>query len=240
MIPAIVPVKNVTRLAEAGEALIHRNPGMPGMGLIHGHTGFGKTTAVTWYSQRCDAVSVRAKATWTPFVMMEDISRELDLAPRSRISHMVDAVVKEMTDRERPLFIDEFDYVVDSTKMCDTVRDLHDLSDQPVIAIGMQDIAKKLKRREQFTGRIAQDVAFQPLDIEDAQLLVRKQCEVRVSLDLLHHLLAATRGSIRLTLVGLAKIEAKAKTAGLPEIGLAQWGASTPMFTGSATAGGVR
>ena len=240
MIPVIVPVKNITRLAAAGEALIRRTPGFPGMGLIHGHSGFGKTTATVWYSQRCNAVTVRAKASWTPFTMMEDISRELDLSPRSRISHMVDAVVKELSVFERPLFVDEFDYVVENGKMCDTLRDLYDLSDQPLIAIGMQDVAKKLKRREQFTGRIGQDVVFQPLDLEDAQLLVKMQCEVGIAHDLLTHLLAATRGSIRLMLVGLAKFEAKAKAAGLKEIGLAQWGATTPMFTGSATAGGAR
>src|SRR5699024_11974997 len=48
--------------------------GMPGMGLVHGETGTGKTTALTWLRNRphVNAVYVRALALWTP----SDIGRE--------------------------------------------------------------------------------------------------------------------------------------------------------------------
>ena len=60
---AIAPVKNVVRLSQAGDALNNRALGMPGMGLIWGPTGYGKTTAATWFINRCDGVYVRAMAT---------------------------------------------------------------------------------------------------------------------------------------------------------------------------------
>ena len=127
------------------------------------------------------------------------------------------------------------DYVADSKRMSDCVRDLHDLSTMPVIAIGMADIAKKLRHREQFTGRIAQDVAFEACDAADARLLADKLCEVRIADDLLKASLAQSRGSVRLMVVGLAKFEAKARALGRADIGLREWGESA-MFTGEAGA----
>ena len=42
---AIVQTENIMRLHEASTALMQREPGMPGMGLVHGDTGYGKSTA---------------------------------------------------------------------------------------------------------------------------------------------------------------------------------------------------
>lgn len=233
----IVPINNVSRLAEAGEALIHRSYGMPGMGLIHGETGYGKTTATTWYAQKCRAVYVRALASWTPSTMMETILRELDLPARNKLAYMVEDIVQALAVQRRPLFIDEADYLVDSKRMSETVRDFHDLSTQPVILIGMDKIAAKLKHRQQLTGRIAQDVRFEALDAADARLIADKLCEVKVADDLLERLHGATNGSVRLLVVGLARIESLARTLGLAEISAKHWAGKAAFFTGEAPAG---
>ena len=60
----IVPITNVTRLAEAGEALLHRAAGMPGMGLVYGPSGYGKTTAVDYLATRDGGHLLIASATW--------------------------------------------------------------------------------------------------------------------------------------------------------------------------------
>ena len=61
-----VPVKNITRLSSAGDALMHRSRGLPGMGLIYGETGYGKSTATAWFVNQCDGVYVRAQRVWSP------------------------------------------------------------------------------------------------------------------------------------------------------------------------------
>lgn len=43
----IAPVKNIAKLQAAYEALSTRDAGIPGMGLVYGHTGAGKTTGIT-------------------------------------------------------------------------------------------------------------------------------------------------------------------------------------------------
>src|SRR5882672_11477857 len=107
----IVLVKNVARLSDAGEALMRRAPGMPGMGLVSGETGYGKTTAISWYANRANAVYVRAWATWTPAAMMDAILRELGRAARGSCAQMMRDIIEALALSGRSLFIDEADYI---------------------------------------------------------------------------------------------------------------------------------
>lgn len=235
----IVLVKNVARLSDAGEALLRRAPGMPGMGLVHGETGYGKTTAVTWYINRCNAVYVRAMATWTPAAMLGAILRELGKEARGSCARMMEDIIESLALSARPLFLDEADYLVDSKRMTESLRDIHDMATVPVVLIGMKDIDKRLAHRKQLTGRVMQDVRFEPVDGEDAALLARELCEVRVKADLLDSLVKQVAGSARLIVVGLARIEEYARKKGLDSIGATDWGRRA-FFTGEAPASGVK
>jgi DNA transposition AAA+ family ATPase len=229
----IVPIKNVARLSDAGEALVRRAPGMPGMGLVEGETGFGKTTAVTWYCNRANAVYVRALAAWTPASMFGSILKELGKQPRGSCAQMMDEIIEALALSNRPLFIDEADYLVRSLRMTESLRDVHDLATVPVVLIGMAGIDQRLAHRKQLTGRVMQHVRFEACDAEDAALLARELCEVRVKTDLLADLVKQVGGSVRLIVVGLARIEEYARRKGLDSIGSADWGRRA-FFTGEA------
>jgi hypothetical protein len=75
-----------------------------------------------------------------------------------------------------------------------------------------------------LTGRVMQDVRFEPLDREDAQAVARSLCEVKVRADLLDAAHRTTGGYVRNLVVALARIEQYAKARGLDAIGLADWG----------------
>lgn len=230
----IVPVKNIARLTAAADVLIHRSPGMPGMGLVHGETGYGKTTAVTWLINRVHGVYVRAMATWTPSAMLGALLREVDRAPRGSCAQMQQDLIDALADSGRPVFVDEADYLVDQKRLCETLRDLHDMATVPVILIGMGGIDQRLAHRKQLTGRVLEDVRFEPADAADARLLADGLCEIKVRDDLLDRLVRVSRGSVRLLVVGLSRVEQRAKARGLIEMGAADWGAKEDFFTGDA------
>ncbi len=231
----MVLVKNVSRLSEAGHALLARAPGMPGMGLIHGETGYGKTTAVTWYVNQCHGVYVRAISMWSPSAMLQAILRELDEAPRaSSCANMVGQIVQSLALSGRPLFLDEADYIVEEKRMVETLRDLHDLASVPVVLIGMAGVHRKIAARQQLSGRIARWVEFKPCDLDDAGSLARDLCEVEVAPDLVERLHQAAAGSVRLMVVGLAGIEAEARTRGLRRIESKDWTKQRDFFFGEA------
>ncbi|MDE2468833.1 MAG: ATP-binding protein [Bradyrhizobium sp.] len=229
----IVLVNNVARLAEAGEALLHRAPGMPGMGLVHGETGYGKTTAVTWYVNRCNGIYVRAWATWTPAAMFSAILHELGRAARGSCAQMMGDIIEALAMSGRPLFVDEADYLADSKRMCESLRDLHDMATVPVILIGMGGIDQRLAHRKQLTGRVLADVRFHPLEETDAQKIAAELCEVRVEPDLVADLNKKAAGSVRLTVVGLERVERWAKAQGIARVSLGAWG-KRAFFTGEA------
>lgn len=226
----IVPVKNIAAMKAAGDALIHRATGMPGMGLIWGPTGYGKTTAVTWFVNQCHGVYVRAVRLWTPKTMLSAIARELDIdCRRMNNAETLEAIIQRLAETGRPLFVDEADYVIDSRRLTDTLRDIHDLSVCPVILVGMHGIEKRIRGNEQFTGRIAQWVAFGGCDLSDARLLADGLCEVTVADDLLadlHDKASPKSGGgaeIRRLVVGLAAIEGYAKRRGMAQIAKKDW-----------------
>ena len=69
----LAPTKNVAALQAAYEALATRDLGVPGMGLVHGYTGAGKTTAISWLVNRAKGVYVRATSGWTPASMLAKV-----------------------------------------------------------------------------------------------------------------------------------------------------------------------
>lgn len=230
----IVPISNVASLSAAGDALLNRAPGMPGMGLCFGASGLGKSTAIAWLATRQNGVYVRAMATSTPTSLLETICRELNMLPRARVAQTVESIVCKLAETGRPLFVDEADYVVGQNRLVDTLRDLHDLSSVPVILIGMAGIDKRIELSPQLAGRMAQWVKFQPATPDDAKQLAAKLCEVQVGDDLVTQLRERANGSIRNIVVGLARIEQHARSRAMTAITAADWPRDTDFFLGAA------
>lgn len=231
----IVPITNVARLAEAGEALLNRSPGMPGMGLVYGASGLGKTTAVAWLATRQHGVFVRAMAMTTPTSLCESICLELGIARRSSTVGTIGAIVEKLAEANRPLFVDEADYIAGQQRLVETLRDIHDLSSVPVILIGMSNLRRTISQREQLAGRIAQWVEFQPASVEDIRALARDLVEVSVADDLIDRLHVASKGSVRNAVVGLGRIEQFARARSLSKIGAAEWPKNADFFLGTGT-----
>lgn len=219
-------VKNVVRLRDAFDTLANRDMGVPGMMLAHGYTGYGKTTTIAWLVNQTSGVYVRANATWTPTAMLSAIMKELGFDPvNNRASVMVEHIVERLALDARPLFVDEADYLFsNNARMIETLRDIHDLSGSPVVMVGMEGIERRLVHRKQLARRISQWVEFRPADLEDAARVAQTVCEIEIEDDLLCHIHNETNGSIGLMVVGLARIEAFAKTNGMKKVSLDQWG----------------
>lgn len=230
----IIPISNVARLSEAGDALLQRAPGMPGMGLCHGPTGYGKTTAIAWLATRQHGVFVRALATSTPSSLLESICRELAIMRRASNVATVEAIVEKLAETNRPLFLDEADYIVDQKRLVETLRDIHDLASVPVILIGMAGIQRKITERQQLSGRIAQWVEFQPATAADARMLASELAEVEVADDLVQQLHQASHGSVRHIVVGLNRIEQFARSRGTARIAANDWPRGADFFLGNA------
>jgi len=228
--------KSVAALQLAYEQLDGRGYGVPGMGLVHGDTGAGKTTAVTWLVNSTHGVYVRALKTWTPHTMLDKIMRELGAEARGRNAEMVDFITGCLLEQQRPLFVDEADYLLKGDDMIETLRDIHDVACVPVVMIGMRGIERRLVSRPQLAGRISHWVEFLPSDLADARLVADSVCEVGVDDELLGRVHAESRGSVRSIVVALARIEQLARANGWAQVSADQWG-DRKLFIGGAPRG---
>ncbi|EGU34784.1 AAA family ATPase, partial [Vibrio scophthalmi] len=150
----------------------------------------------------------RAKKLWTPLSMMQSICDELSIDRQRSAVACQDSIIEALALENRPLFIDEADYVVESASMVEAIRDIHDMSMVPVILIGMKNFAKKIKRFPQFDNRVMQWVEFAHCDMEDARKIVSAMSDkVEIADDLLEALVAESKGEVRRIVVGLYQIE---------------------------------
>lgn len=224
---AIAPVKNIKKLAELGTALQMQNNMLPGIAVASGDSGIGKSTGLTWLSTtKLNAVYVRAMQLWSPSSMLRTIATELDIDPPRQLDDMTKAIVAELSRTGRPLIVDEADYVVDQTRLLNALRDLHDLSTMPLILVGMGEFVRKLRARldqKQFTGRVALELEFSPLDRADVKVVADTLTDIKLDEELMQMLVDQSQGITRLVCVGLARIEAYAKKHNLKTVTAKQW-----------------
>ena len=212
----IAQISNVRRLITATHAMVHRTRGMPGIAMVWGDVGLGKSTATKHVCIVEDAIWVEAQPDWTPRWMTADIAEELG-APRAKITeHNFRAILACLRERPRAIFIDEADRLVKRLHLAETLRAIHDQSQAPLILIGMSQLPRAVKAMPQLDSRISARVEFQPCDLRDVRTLAEELCEIELGDDLIKEIHRATVGSARLVRIALERLEnlARRRTIG--------------------------
>lgn len=204
------PTNNYHNMIRAVEALKTRDASLPGLGLVYGRWGLGKSEAIDHYYGESNIYYVRALRTWGIRDLLRDgICEELKLHPEWRTVDCFKQVCKELRRRGEPLFIDEADYLFKSSAMLDVMRDLHDITRVPVILVGMEDICGRLQKFGQFWSRIlpAGIVEFKPLSPPEMIVIAREWCELDLSPEGAEILCRFTEGDFRFIVGYLLELE---------------------------------
>lgn len=229
-IQTIAPLRNVTRLAELVDRVTKRSHGLPGMACFYGPSGFSKTSAAIWVRNRYRAYHVQIKSVWSRKKLCAALCIELGVEPANTIADMVDEIGKELALSQRPLIIDEADYLV-SKSMIEVVRDIYESSLATVILIGEEQMPQKLKKFERVHSRMLDWVQAEPATIGDAKHLAKLYCRgLDIADDLLEALQLASGGSARRICVNLDRVREAAEAAGKNKIDRAAF--TGEFFTG--------
>jgi len=204
----IAQISNVRRLSNATHAMVHRTRGMPGIAVVWGKVGLGKTSATRHVCLVEDAIWVEAQDQWTPRSMKADIAEALG-APRARYTEdNFRAILAMLRDHPRAIFIDEADRLVRRLYLTETLRAIHDQSQAPLILIGMSQFPRD---QVDSAARIAHRVEFQPCDLRDVRTMAETMCEIEPADDLIRELHRATIGSARTVRIALERLENHAR-----------------------------
>ena len=231
----VAPLRNVAALVELVDRVQNRALALPGMATFYGPSGFGKTFAVIFATNKFQAISVQVKSTWTKKKLCEAILAEMGLTQRTTVSDMIDDISEYLALHDLPLLIDEADFLV-QRKMIEIVRDIHEGSGAPVILIGEELLPQKLKEWERVHGRMLDWVAAEPADMGDVRHLSKLYApDIKIAPELLATLLKSSHGSVRRIRVNLERVREAALIKGLQEVAASDWGGKA-FFTGTAPA----
>ncbi|SON55778.1 hypothetical protein HDIA_2237 [Hartmannibacter diazotrophicus] len=193
--------------------------------VVDGQPGHGKTTTAEWYAAEHGLPFIRAKAEWTPHWMLQELLETLELVPERGFPKMykqatvtLGARMSYARDNGHPfaLIVDEVDHMVRSSKQLETLRDIGELIEMPIILIGMSKLWDGLNRLPQIRSRASAHVTFMPLSKDDTRSIVGKRCECEVADDLIDVLDAAAKGYPREVMDGIQAIERVGKRLGRP------------------------
>ena len=215
MLRKIVETSNISALVRALESLSARGAGEEGMALFYGAPGAGKTTALAYAQQRTRATMLRARSTWSITSMLGQLLRELGLSGTGSRDARLDRVVEHLAMHPRPLLVDEADYALRHPDLLDVLRDVYDLSQVPVVLVGMLDAPRILRshpRMARHRRRVTRWVEAQPLALDELKRVAEELCEVAVGERLFTRLHEESRGNIGLAVVGLGAIERAGKS----------------------------
>jgi len=137
---------NVNAFVAAMNRLQNKQAGVPGMALVYGEPGLGKTRTAIWYAaQDSKVIYLRAKALMTPRWLLEELATELKAESSRRAADLFINCRQKL--KEIPgvvLLVDEVDYLIHDPRMVETLRDLHDDAGAAVVMLGMGAAAREL------------------------------------------------------------------------------------------------
>lgn len=229
-----VALKNVAQFLTLTMRLVDRAPHLPGLGVCHGASGYGKSWSSIYAQNKTGAIRVEVGDSWTRRTLLRNILREFGQTVKERwpISDLVDLVVAALgEDPRRPLFIDEGDKLVDKG-MIEIVRELQEASGAPIILIGEEKLPSKLLAHERVHNRVLDWFPAQPCDLDDTRHLAKAFApKLDIKDDLLDAIRAASGGRARRIVVNIAHAAELASNKGVKTLDSKLWG-NTAFFTG--------
>ncbi len=224
---AVAQLKNLVLFDDLVRRLVGRAPHLPGLGVFHGFSGYGKSFAAGAAVVTHRAHYIECKSVWTPKFFAEKLAVVVGVNAKGNIPTLIERVGEQLARQNRPLIIDEMDHVL-AKGMVEMVRDLYESSQAAIVLIGEEALPQKLAndRYERFHNRILAWVTAQPCNRTDAAALAKVYCgQVEVAEDLLDVLAHQCDGRARRICVNLERIRDLARAEGLKTIGVKEWGA---------------
>lgn len=233
MIANIVPLTNVGLLSAAIGRALQRPVGLPGLVVMYGPSGLGKSVSAAYAANQYRAYYVECRHTWTKKAFLQAILREMSIKPAAYLYEMVDQVAEQLSRSGRPLIVDDVQYLLDKSA-ADVLTDLYNASQGTIVLIGEENVSSSLGKLERLHNRVLEWVPAQSATLGDVQRLASATYPgVAFAEDLLTDLNKAVKGCLRRINVNLHRVSSEAAAAGKNQVDLAYWG-KRGWFTGQA------
>ena len=173
-----VKTNNVRNFIGLVENLQNKPKNIPKMGLVYGEPGLGKSQTALWLACKYDGIYIRASNLMTSRWLIEEIVREMDELPRYLTSDNFNVVISKLSQKPKIIFVDEIDYLMNNYKSVETLRDIHDKTDCPIVFVGMGLAHRKLERYKHLYDRFSEIVKFETFGVNDLSQIFSQLSEI--------------------------------------------------------------
>jgi len=203
-----VETANVKRFMLATAAIEQRAAREACIVLVQAEAGYGKSATGQQWAIKQDAVFLRLKAACTPKWLLTDLVAALgEQAPANRCESLFNQAVGFLAKDPKPIVVDEVENGLANLKVLETMRDLSDLVDVPVIFLGRNHVWGRLQREKQFRTRIGARADFTRTTLEDVKKCVTELCEVEVDDAIVTAITEQSEGHIREVIKAIKNVE---------------------------------
>lgn len=212
-----VMTPNVKMLAQVAGELREVEAGVPGMALVYGERGLGKTKAAQWFKAgKLDVVYIRAKKRLTANWLMQLLCTELRLPPHARFQVMYERICATLSRQPRLILFDETDNA--SWDVLETFRDIHDETDNPILFLGQEEVPVKLQAHPAFYDRLLYVEEFTRMDREILTEAAQQIFDVEFAAEVIEDVRSTTIGNFRKSVVVLRSLERRALPLGMEKV----------------------
>lgn len=205
------------------ERLDSRSKGLPGIGVLYGPAGWGKTFATNLLAIESRAYYVQMRSAWRSKSMLEKILVEMGVKHgRATVPALLDLVCDQLSLSRRTLILDEFDYATKSDSLIELTRDIYEGSQGSLLLVGEELLPRKLEQWERFHSRVLTWAPAQPVTLDDARQLADIYAPgLTIAEDVFARVVEVAKGSVRRVSVNLTRFYEFANTMGLEGITMA-------------------
>lgn len=230
--PTVAPLTNVASTLSAVRAATERSLGLPGLVVLHGPSGWGKSTAAAYAAVQLRGYYVQCQTLWSRTDFILAVAREMGLETKGRMAQVAERISAQLTMSGRPLLIDEAHVLVERASGAGALKDIHDATGGAILLIGEEMLPHRMTRYERLHGRVLEWVSAQPCSLADTAALARIYAPgVEIAPDLAGKLTKSAKGSVRRVAVNLDRIRTEAGSMGWKRVDLALWG-ERGLYTG--------
>lgn len=178
---SLIKTRNVKKFISLMDNLQKTPSNVSKMALVYGAFGLGKSQTIMWWVTNNDAIYVRCNHNISPRWLLSEIVKELDEVPCYTSQRLFEQIEEKLKYNPKILVVDEIDYLFSNKHTIETLRDIHDKLDIPILLVGMELADKKLQKYGHINDRIFAKLKFEKLSKEDFREIIETLSEVKFS-----------------------------------------------------------
>jgi len=205
----IIDTDNTREFQQSLEILEDVEKGQPGLMIVWGRAGTGKSTCAEECVRDTDRIYLRVFQDWSPRAMLAALCRKITGSEPRTIDQCRNVLCNSLDLNQRTIFVDEADRL--NINQIEHFRDIHDLSGVPIVLIGEEHLYAQLSVRRRIWDRVTQRVEFGPITPLDIMVFGAKSADLKIDPGAAQKLESRSDGTFRRVWDDMQRLEQMAR-----------------------------